>query len=182
MLSEAEGPAGAPNAVLRQWNALDPASAGRLVLPCCGSEAWAAAVAAERPFADQESLLNAAERIWFSLAASDWQQAFDSHPRIGERDAQHSATARSLAWSAAEQSAAMRAGQAERDALREANRRYEQRFGRIFIICARGRSAGEILAELQRRLGNSAEEELREAAREQAKITELRLKQWLGSA
>lgn len=170
------------NPVMEHWNKLDPRSAAAAILPCCGSESWASMLSAKRPFQDEQSLMATAKRVWDSLSEADWRQAFDSHPRIGERKAQGSSTTASLAWSASEQSAAMQAEDAEKAALRDANLRYEQRFGWIFIICARGRSAGEILAQIERRLGNTPEDELHEAAREQARITELRLKQWLGGA
>lgn len=168
-----------PNSVLTAWNSLPPDAAAAAVLPCCGSQAWAAALASERPFADMATLLSAAKRVWDALTPSDWQQAFDSHPRIGEQKPQGTATEASLAWSRSEQSAAMAAEHAQKDALRQANALYEQRFGRIFIICARGRSAPEILQELQRRLTNAPDQELLEAAREQSRITALRLTQWL---
>lgn len=167
------------NAVVRTWNSLPAAEAAARILPCCGSQAWATAMAAERPFDSMQALLAASNRIWNSLPPADWQQAFDSHPRIGERHPQGASTAMSQTWSGAEQRAAMTAEQAHKDALREANSVYERRFGRIFITCARGRSAQQILDELHSRLANTPGEELREAANQQAQITEQRLKQWM---
>lgn len=175
-------PAQATSPVLKHWNELDTTAAAAAILPCCGSQAWADTLADRRPYLHAQSLLAAAKDVWYSLGRGDWQEAFDSHPRIGERKPQSAASSESLAWSAAEQGAAMTAEQADKSALRDGNLRYEQRFGRIFIVCARGRSAREILTELERRLGNAPEAELLEAAREQAQITELRLKQWLWSA
>jgi 2-oxo-4-hydroxy-4-carboxy-5-ureidoimidazoline decarboxylase len=165
---------------LEDWNLLDPAAAAAAILPCCGSEAWARAVAARRPFADDDALLAASAEIWAQLPTQDWQQAFDSHPRIGERKPQASATAQSLAWSSSEQSAAMAAEADELRELREANVLYEERFGRVFLIRARGRSTAEILAELRRRLTNTPDAEIQEAAAQQAEITALRLRAWLG--
>ena len=86
---------------------------------------------------------------WRGLPEEAWQEAFDSHPRIGEHKAQRHATAESLESSKKEQAVAQSADEAAKVALREANRRYEEKFGRIFIICASGRSAGEILAALE---------------------------------
>ena len=90
------------------------------------------------------------------------------------------ATPESLNWSSQEQSAAMSPDEAVKEALAEANRRYQEKFGRIFIVCASGRSAAEILAILERRMQNSADVELREAAEQQRQITQLRLRRWLG--
>ncbi len=168
--------------VLTHWNALDREAAVHAVLPCCGSPAWAATLADRRPYSDENELLTGARRIWYSLSPEEWQQAFDTHPRIGEHKPQGVATSRSLDWSTQEQSTAMAAADTEKMRLADANTRYEQQFGRLFLICARGRSASEILAELERRLGNTPEAELQETLREQANITELRLRNWLRSA
>jgi 2-oxo-4-hydroxy-4-carboxy-5-ureidoimidazoline decarboxylase len=168
------------NDTLARWNSLDPDAAAAMVLPCCGSRAWAAALAARRPLADDAALLAESAAVWQALPVEAWQEAFDSHPRIGEQKAQKDATVESLAASAKEQSVALSADDAAKLALKEANRRYEQRFGRIFIICASGRSTSEILTALEARLNNDDVTELREAAEQQRQITALRLKRWLG--
>ena len=173
-------PTSSTNPVFTQWNALDAASAAREILPCCGSRAWAQGLAAERPFAGVQQLLEASDRMWASLAQQDWQEAFDSHPRIGQQHAR-AATAESLAWSSEEQRAAMSDEAATKLALAEGNRHYEERFGRIFIVCAAGRSAAEILSILNARMNNSAAVEWREAAEQQRQITQLRLRRWLGA-
>jgi 2-oxo-4-hydroxy-4-carboxy-5-ureidoimidazoline decarboxylase len=169
------------NPVLTRWNALDAESAAHEVLPCCGSNAWAAQLAAKRPIADEPSLLKASNTIWFSLPEEAWQQAFDSHPRIGQKHAQTQATEESLRWSAQEQRTVLSEDVAAKLALEEANRHYEQRFGRIFIVCATGKTAREILSILEQRMTNDASTELREAAEQQRQITELRLRRWLES-
>lgn len=166
--------------ILEDWNRLDAEEAAAAILPCCGSEAWSRAVAAQRPLMDEDALLTASAEVWAGLKEQDRQQAFDSHPRIGEHRPQAAATARSLAWSSSEQSAALAADEDAKAKLSQAHARYEQRFGRIFLIRARGRSTGEILAELQRRLTNTPEAESMEAADQQAEITALRLRAWLG--
>jgi 2-oxo-4-hydroxy-4-carboxy-5-ureidoimidazoline decarboxylase len=168
------------NALLKRWNALAVVAAAREVLPCCGSQAWATALAARRPFADAAALLNAASEVWLMLPETDWTEAFNSHPRIGERHAQATATEASLKSSAQEQSVAISADDAEKLALAEGNRSYEQRFGRIFIICASGRTAKDILTMLELRMKNDDATELREAAEQQRQITLLRLRRWLG--
>jgi 2-oxo-4-hydroxy-4-carboxy-5-ureidoimidazoline decarboxylase len=166
---------------LSDWNQLHPQAAAEAVLPCNGSPAWASALAALRPFDTPEALFSAADRVWQGLPEADWQQAFDSHPRIGERQAQAAATQQSLQWSAGEQSAAAPGGDTQA-ALAAANREYEAKFGRIFIVCATGRTAPEILTHLRRRLNDDPETELMEAAEQQRQITRLRLRKWLGLA
>jgi len=169
------------NKVLARWNSLDSAAAAREALPCCGSQAWAAALAGRRPIADEASLIQASTSVWQDLPEEAWQEAFDSHPRIGQSHAQTHATEESLRWSAQEQRAAISGDDTANLALDEANRRYEQKFGRIFIICATGKTSAEILAILEARMKNDAATELRVAAEQQRQITERRLHQWLES-
>jgi len=169
------------NNVLARWNSLDPAAAAREALPCCGSQGWASALASNRPIADAETLIETSNRIWLALPEEAWRQAFDSHPRIGQSHAQTRATAESLRWSAHEQSTALSDDELAKHALEEANRRYEQKFGRIFIVCASGKTSAEILAILEARMRNDATAELREAAEQQRQITQLRLLRWLES-
>jgi 2-oxo-4-hydroxy-4-carboxy-5-ureidoimidazoline decarboxylase len=169
------------NHVLARWNSLDTESATREILPCCGSQAWAAALTTNRPLANEAELLAASNTIWLSLPEDAWQEAFDSHPRIGQRHAQTHATEESLRWSAQEQRAALFQDASAKLALEEANRRYEQRFGRIFIVCASGKSASEILSILEARINNAPQTELHETAEQQRQITQLRLHRWLES-
>ena len=164
---------------LLRWNPLDAESAAREILPCCGSRAWADGMAAQRPFASAQQLLAASDAVWAALDEPAWREAFAAHPRIGQQNAP-GATAQSLAWSSEEQRAAAEPDGAARLALAEGNRQYEERFGRIFIVCAAGRSAAEILAILQRRMQNTAAAEMLEAAEQQRQITQLRLRRWLG--
>ena len=172
----------APQDALARWNTLDGEEAARAILPCCGSEAWAKRLVGQRPFSTPESLFAASDAVWLTLPEADWQQAFDSHPRIGQRHAQ-AATGESLLWSSGEQSAAMVSqDDAAKLALAGANREYEARFGRIFLVCASGKSTQEILGLLRQRMGNTPENELREAVEQQRQITQLRLHRWLGMA
>ena len=119
------------------------------------------------PYASDVALLEAAEREWWGLAREDWLEAFAAHPRIGERGGD--------AWSRGEQGGVDDAASEARRALEQGNRDYEARFGHVYIVCATGRSAAELLADLRRRLNNDPEQELRIAAGEQAKIMALRL-------
>lgn len=167
--------------VLARWNSLDTKLAASEILPCCGSSSWAAELAARRPIPDEDHLLIASDAVWFGLPKEAWQKAFDSHPRIGQQKAK-AATDASLAWSASEQSAAITADAKAKLALEEGNRRYEARFGRIFIVCASGKSAEDILALLEARMANDPVTELHTAAEQQRQITQLRLQRWLGGA
>jgi 2-oxo-4-hydroxy-4-carboxy-5-ureidoimidazoline decarboxylase len=165
--------------VLERWNAVPVAEAVKEILPCCGSKAWAGGMAARRPFPDVTTLLAASDETWSNLGAAEWMEAFHSHPRIGESRAAQSASAQSATWSVQEQRDVASAGDAVKITLAEANREYEQRFRRIFIVCATGKSAPEILAILRRRLQNDDATELREAAEQQRQITRIRLTKWL---
>jgi 2-oxo-4-hydroxy-4-carboxy-5-ureidoimidazoline decarboxylase len=165
--------------VLARWNTMASDVAVQSILPCCGSHAWAKGMTEGRPFPDTGALLVASRAIWDGLAAVDWLEAFNSHPRIGESRALASALPASQAWSAQEQRQVAEGEDAVKIALAEGNRQYEQRFGRIFIVCATGKAPREILQILQRRLQNEDAAEWREAAAEQQQITQLRLRKWL---
>jgi 2-oxo-4-hydroxy-4-carboxy-5-ureidoimidazoline decarboxylase len=165
--------------VLARWNRLSVEDAVKEILPCCGSKAWAGGLAARRPFTDVTTLLAASDETWSNLPAEDWMEAFRSHPRIGESRAIQSASVQSATWSAQEQRDVATAGDGVKIALAEANREYERRFRRIFIVCATGKSAPEILEILRRRLKNDEPTELREAAEQQRQIIHIRMKKWL---
>ena len=172
---------GSTNGLLARWNALGTKEAEEGILPCCGARAWARGMAARRPIPDEAALLAACDLVCESLQESDWLEAFRSHPRIGDTHPAAISTARSAAWSDEEQRKAGVASEATKAALAEANRAYEQRFNRIFIICATDKSAPEVLEALYRRLRNDETTELREAAEQQRQIAHLRLKKWLSS-
>jgi len=147
---------------------------------CCGSSRWIARMLQERPFRSAEHLLTAAEAAWSHATAEDWQEAFDHHPRIGEPGPLSAVSAEATSWSADEQARAATANPDVRQELARANSAYERRFGRIYIVCAAGLEAEEILADLRRRLANAPDVEQRIAAAEQARITALRLRKLIG--
>ena len=165
------------NTILAEWNGLGLDNAAEVILPCNGSAVWATLVAYNRPFDSPAALFAMSDGIWRSLPEEDWQEAFDSHPRLGESQAK-AATEKSLGWSAGEQRAT-NPDDVTREALVRGNREYEEKFGRIFLLCATGRSAAEMLAILRERMQNDAATELREAAEQQRLITQLRLRKWL---
>jgi 2-oxo-4-hydroxy-4-carboxy-5-ureidoimidazoline decarboxylase len=157
---------------LNEWCAADARVA---LLRCGGSRHWAEAMTALRPVAAEAAVFDAAERVWWELARADWLEAFAAHPRIGELDALRARFAATAAWSAHEQAGVAGAPEDVLQRLAEGNRAYEERFGFIFIVCATGRSAAEMLRLLEARLGNAPDDEIEIAASEQAKITRLRL-------
>jgi 2-oxo-4-hydroxy-4-carboxy-5-ureidoimidazoline decarboxylase len=157
---------------LAELNAMSQEAAERELRRCCGSARWAAALAARRPFPDAKRLYQDADEVWWSLDGGDWLEAFSDHPRIGERAA---------GWAGDEQSKARGASKATLAKLAKRNREYERKFGHVFLIFASGRSAEEMLDELEQRLPNEPAIELRNAATEQAKITRLRLDKMLSA-
>lgn len=130
---------------------------------------------ARRPFGTDKKLLFAARVEWFGLTEADWLEAFSHHPRIGDRDALAARFPATHDLSSKEQAGAGAAPADIIDALAQANQQYVDRFGFIFILCATGKSAEEMLRLLRERLPNDRTAELRVAAEEQAKITALRL-------
>ncbi|CAN5643799.1 2-oxo-4-hydroxy-4-carboxy-5-ureidoimidazoline decarboxylase [soil metagenome] len=144
-------------------------------LRCCGSTRWAKTMNARRPFTSSESLFTAATEIDCELTRADWLEAFAAHPRIGDVDTLRKKFASTAHLCEGEQSGVLGASEDVLERLSAGNRRYEDRFGYIFIVCATGKSANEMLALLESRLPNDPLTELTIAAGEQAKITRLRL-------
>ncbi|HKX30740.1 MAG TPA: 2-oxo-4-hydroxy-4-carboxy-5-ureidoimidazoline decarboxylase [Blastocatellia bacterium] len=161
---------------IQRLNAASREEAFADLLACCGSIKWAQRMTDLRPYADWASIREAAERLWWELRPDDWLEAFASHPKIGERQAERNRSTQSAAWSAGEQSGIRDATEETLAALAEANRTYQDRFGYIFIICATGKQTAEMLAQCRQRLSNDPETEFRIAAAEQHQITEIRLK------
>jgi OHCU decarboxylase len=167
--------------VLSRWNGLQPDKATEEILPCCGSKAWAREMTTHRPILNEAALLAACDEVWKNLPESDWLEAFRSHPRIGDSHSPAATPLQSAAWSGEEQCKVGTAAEVIKLALAEGNRAYEHKFNRIFIVCATGKSAPEILQILRQRLSNDERTELHEAAEQQRQIAHLRLKKWLSS-
>src|SRR4051812_26227363 len=117
------------NEKLEQLNQAWPETARISFCSCCGSHRWAQKMTDARPFADVADLLDQAENIWQNLSAADWLEAFAAHPKIGDRQAAAQATAKSAEWSDSEQAGTRTANDSVINALAEANRLYEKRFG-----------------------------------------------------
>jgi 2-oxo-4-hydroxy-4-carboxy-5-ureidoimidazoline decarboxylase len=143
---------------------------------CCASTAWVSSVADGRPYATRTALLDTAEEACRQLSDADLEEALAAHPRIGDRAAGAGAEAR---WSRQEQASVSDSDDATRAQLRTANLAYEERFGRVFLIRAAGRTPAEMLAEARRRLGNDDATERREVAAQLAQIARLRVEKLL---
>jgi allantoicase len=141
------------------------------LLACCGSRAWVKKMAESQPFATADQMFEAADHIWWTLAPDDWREAFAAHPEIGERNSDERASR--------EQSGMNEAAADVRDRIAAGNRTYLDRFGHIYIVCASGKSAGQMAEILESRLLNDPATELRTAAAEQRQIIRLRLEKWL---
>ena len=164
---------------LSDLNALPESAAADELGRCCGATRWVARMVAGRPYADATDLQDVARSVWRELSSEDWLEAFTHHPRIGDVDGLRKKFASTAKWAAGEQSGAGDAAEAVLTALATGNRDYEARFGHIFIVCATGKTAAEMLALLRARIGNAPDTELRIAAGEQEKITTLRLEKLL---
>jgi allantoinase len=146
------------------------------LLKCCGCEEWAETMVSRRPFANKFALMATADEIWWGPHLRiAWPEAFAAHPRIGDLKSLREKFASTADLCRGEQGGAMHADESTLRELAEGNAAYEAKFGYIFIVCATGKSAAEMLAILRERFGNDAETELSVAATEQAKITRLRL-------
>jgi len=160
---------------LAALNSLPAGEAQAALFRCCGSTRWAERMLAHRPFASRDQLHALADTEWEVLDSPDWLEAFAAHPRIGDIESLRKKFASTASWCEGEQAGVGEARESVIQALAEGNRQYEARFGHIFIVCATGKSAEEMLAILRSRLANDRSEEVRIAAAEQAKITRIRL-------
>jgi 2-oxo-4-hydroxy-4-carboxy-5-ureidoimidazoline decarboxylase len=155
-------------------NAMSEDEARDALRRCCASRRWGRAMLAARPFAGDEAMLRAADAAWISLEEADRREAYDAHPRLGDRSLQR-AGAGTKDWAKGEQAGLDAADESVQRQLADGNRAYEERFGRVFLLCATGKSAAQVLEALRARLTNDAATEETVAAEEQRKITRLRL-------
>jgi 5-hydroxyisourate hydrolase/2-oxo-4-hydroxy-4-carboxy-5-ureidoimidazoline decarboxylase len=156
---------------LSDFNNLDKDIAAKELFSCCSSQKWVSLLMNKFPFGSQEALVESATTIWYDECdKKDWLESFTHHPRIGDKK---SLTEK---FAGKEQAGVASATGEIVDALAKANMEYENRFGFIFIVCATGRSAGEMLRLLNDRLKNDQDSELNIAMNEQHKITLIRFK------
>jgi len=165
---------------LRWLNSLPDYAARSVLLNCCGSLKWADSMTQHRPFADVKQLIDWHLATCDHLSQEDWKEAFAAHPKIGE-EKETITSGQAQRWSQQEQAGAADASLQTRNALQRRNQEYYERFGYIFIVCASGKSAEEMLAILSERLRHDPAPELVVAAEEQKKITQLRLQKLIGA-
>ena len=167
---------------LAELNHLPKPALTEALQKCCGSSVWVENMLAAFPVSDAETLMDEANTAWNSLREADWHEAFTHHPKIGgDVEALRAKFASTSTWAEGEQASVKQASQETLEALAAGNEDYERRFGYIFIVCATGKPADEMLALLQARLSNKPEDEILIAAGEQNKITRLRLEKLLAA-
>jgi 2-oxo-4-hydroxy-4-carboxy-5-ureidoimidazoline decarboxylase len=164
---------------LAELNTLQVATLAETLTSCCGSHRWVEKMTGIFPVASEEVLLREATSSWYNCTEEDWLEAFSHHPKIGDLQSLQQKFGKTSTWAAGEQAAVKESPTAILEALADGNKSYEARFGYIFIVCAAGKSAAEMLALLQARLHNEPSQEINVAMEEQNKITGLRLRKLL---
>ena len=164
---------------LHELNTLPKDQLVETLTRCCGSKTWVNRMLPYIPAEDLVELLEDAEIEWWKCSEEDWKEAFEAHPKIGETGGSIRKLESTTAWASEEQKTVKQASQETIIALAEANQLYEEKFGYIFIVCASGKSAEEMLGILHSRLHNDPEEEIKIAADEQNSITKLRIQKLL---
>jgi 2-oxo-4-hydroxy-4-carboxy-5-ureidoimidazoline decarboxylase len=164
---------------LKTLNDANRDAAELMLQQCCTSQSGVLRMLDGRPFNSRESVFSQANQAWLGLKESDYLQAFDGHPKIGDVSSLKEKYANTKALASGEQSGVGSASDLTIETLAQGNTDYERKFGFIFIVCASGKSAEEMSDLLQARIGNSREEELINAAEEQRKIFQLRLEKLL---
>lgn len=160
---------------LDQFNKLEEKEAKEALTQCCGASRWVSQMSEQRPFPSKEKLFKTSTDIWNQLEAKDWKEAFSHHPKIGDIKSLAEKFSNTKKWAEQEQIGAKTASEAILNELALANQTYQNQFGFIFIVCATGKTAEEMLKLLKLRLKNNPEVELKVAAAEQDRITQLRL-------
>jgi 2-oxo-4-hydroxy-4-carboxy-5-ureidoimidazoline decarboxylase len=161
---------------IHQFNQLDDTAATNLILQCCSSTNWAARMIESRPYSTVEQLISTANSHWQVMEQADFLEAFQGHPKIGDPDSLRKKYASTHSMAKGEQSGVPGASDRVIDSLAQNNRDYEDKFGFIFIVCASGKSAEQMLDLIQARIGNNRVEEITNGAVEQRKITEIRIR------
>jgi len=160
---------------LQQLNALSKSQLKEELFKCCGSTTWAKKLSEKSPFGSADALKHESNRIWFGADEKDWLEAFTHHPKIGDVESLEKKFASTANWASGEQSGVNIANKNVLIELKDLNDQYEKKFGYIFIVCATGKSAEEMLSLLKERILNKPEEEIEIAVNEQNKITHIRL-------
>ncbi len=166
---------------LEEFNFLLPKQAKKELLKCCGSKTWALDMMIYFPFKSKKQMLKKADKAWKQCIEEDWREAFTHHPKIGDMESLAKKFANTKKWAGNEQSGVQSASHETLVALAKGNEAYEQKFGYIFIVCATGKSASEMLQMLQTRYLNTPEQEILIAKEEQNKITQIRINKLINS-
>ena len=160
-------------------NRLSEADAAAAFTQCCAAQRWVERMVIDRPFESLAEMLEISDRIWEECDVEDYMEAFEGHPRIGDVESLAKKYANTKGWAGGEQKGVEGADRDVIERLAKGNADYEERFGHIFIVCATGKTAAEMLALLEARMDNDPEHELQVAAGEQNRITRIRLKKLL---
>ena len=166
---------------IEELNTLGKTALAELLTKCCGSTTWVGKMCKLFPMPDEANLFEEAIRSWNACHEEDWLEAFSHHPKIGDTGSLKEKFSTTADWAAGEQSSVKHSSPEVLEALYNANRLYEEKFGYIFIVCATGKPAEEMLRLLQERLNGTPEDEIKIAMTEQQKITALRLEKLLHS-
>eukprot|EP01038_Epipyxis_sp_PR26KG_P012653 gene12653-16963_t len=142
---------------------------------CCGSNQWVSEMLLMKPFSSIENIIELSDQIWWSLPLAEWMMAFAAHPKIGDKSALKKKFSEPHSWEGEEQSGANSAADTVLEKLSQLNEDYELRHGFIFLICATGKTAEEMLSAIELRIDNDTADEIKIAAGEQSKIVQLRL-------
>lgn len=161
--------------ILEELNKLPVADASHTFMQCCTSSTWVNKMVAARPFIDAQEMKQAADNAWIGLSVSDYLEAFEGHPKIGDVSSLRAKYANTKELAGNEQGLVKEADDTVLEVLSQGNSDYEAKFGFIFIVCATGKSAKEMSDLLQARLPNNKAQELLNAAEEQRKIFQLRI-------
>jgi 2-oxo-4-hydroxy-4-carboxy-5-ureidoimidazoline decarboxylase len=164
---------------IAELNSLRDADLEHELQKCCGAEKWVKQLMYSRPFADSNDLFAKADAAWRKTAEKDWLEAFSHHPKIGDLESLQKKFGQTKELAASEQSSVTHATQQVLEELAKGNVLYETKFGFIFIVCATGKSATEMLALLNARLKNDRNTEFKTATEEQRKIFQLRLQKMI---
>jgi OHCU decarboxylase len=167
---------------LEELNTAPESEAAGYLEACCGSPKWIEGMLDKRPFHSTDDLLRASDSVWATTGPADWLEAFAHHPRIGDRAPSEKQGTVSARWSIGEQVSVADAAGTVQEQLAEVNREYEGRFGHIYIVCATGKTPEEMLEIARGRMSNDPKVEMKVAAEEQRKITQLRLLKLIGGA
>jgi len=164
---------------INRFNDLEESKVIEEVKRCCSSQKWAQDFIKKRPFSSWDDMLKASETTWFQLSKEDWLEAFNGHAKIGDLNSLKKKYNNTKNWSEGEQKGVQETPESVLKELKTLNDLYEKKYAHIFIVCATGKTAEEMLSILKTRMNNDPDEELKKAAEEQNKITNLRLEKLL---